>query len=203
MASATATRGKWRGVSNAALGAMVAHPLRCRLLAIFADRVASPNEIAQELGMPVGDVSYHVRTLKDAGAIELVEERPVRGSTEHFYRAKTLGPLLTDADYERMAPAERADFARHTFQLAAADASVSIEAGKLGERHDHHVTRVPFSIDETGWREMGELFRDTLARVLEIQSDSSARLAESDETPIDGVAFSTFFETPRRGAMHP
>jgi DNA-binding transcriptional ArsR family regulator len=194
---ASATRGKWRGVSNAALGAIVAHPLRCRLLAILADRVASPNEIARELGMPVGDVSYHVRTLREAGAIELVEERPVRGSTEHFYRATSArGPLLTDDDYEHMTADERGDFARHAFQLAAADASVSLESRKFGERHDHHITRVPFAIDEKGWRELGELFRDTLARVLEIQSDSDARMAETGEHPIRGTAFSTFFETP-------
>lgn len=200
----TATRGKWRGVDNAALGAIVSHPLRCRLLAVFADRVASPTEIAQELKMPVGDVSYHVRTLKEAEMIELVEERPVRGSTEHFYRTSSFGlPVLTDADYEKMPPTQRGDFARHTFQLAVADASVSLESGKLGERHDHHVTRVPFAIDERGWRELGELYRDTLARVIEIRADSEARLAETGEEPIHGTAFSTFFETPPRGTARP
>lgn len=198
---ASATRGRWRGVENAALGAIVAHPLRCRLLAIFAERVASPTEISQELNMPVGDVSYHVRTLKDAGAIELVNERPVRGSTEHFYRATgTFGPLLTDEDYEKMSVDERAEFARHTFQLAVADASVSLETRKFGERHDHHITRVPFSVDEQGWQELSDLYRDTLARVIEIQSDSKARLAETGEEPIRGTAFTTFFETPEKGA---
>jgi DNA-binding transcriptional ArsR family regulator len=197
---ASATRGKWRGVDNAALGAIVAHPLRCRLLATFAERVASPNEIAQEIRMPVGDVSYHVRTLKDAGAIELVEERPVRGSTEHFYRA-TVSPVLTDDDYERMSVAERCDFARHSFQLVIADASVSLETKQFGERHDHHVSRVPFAVDEQGWQELSELYRDTLARVLEIRSDADARLGETGDVPIRGVAFSTFFEAPPKEAL--
>jgi DNA-binding transcriptional ArsR family regulator len=192
---ASATRGKWRGVDDAALGAIVAHPLRCRLLATFAAKVASPNEIAQEIGMPVGDVSYHVRTLKEAGVIELVDERPVRGSTEHFYRATVL-PVITDEEYERMSIEQRGEIARQAFQYTVADASVSLETKKFGERHDHHVTRVPFSVDEQGWRELGELFRDTLARVLEIRSDSDARLGETGEIPISGVAFSTFFETP-------
>jgi DNA-binding transcriptional ArsR family regulator len=182
-------------VDDAALGAIVAHPLRCRLLATFGERVASPNEIAQELGMPVGDVSYHVRTLKDAGVIELVEERPVRGSTEHFYRATVL-PVLTDEEYERMSVEQRVEVARQAFQYTVADASVSLEARKFGERHDHHVTRVPFAVDEQGWQELVELYRDTLARVLEIRSDADARLGETGDAPIRGVAFSTFFETP-------
>jgi DNA-binding transcriptional ArsR family regulator len=192
---ASATRGKWRGVTNAALGAIVAHPVRCRLLTIFADRVASPNQVSQELGMPVGDVSYHVRTLKDAGVIELVDERPVRGSTEHFYRARSR-PLLNDEDYESLSPEDRIGFARTIFQIATAEASVSLESGKFGERHDHHISRVPFSVDEKGWKELATLYRDTLARIFEIQSDSNARLSETGEAPIRGIAFSTFFETP-------
>jgi DNA-binding transcriptional ArsR family regulator len=199
---ASATRGKWRGVSDAALGAIVAHPVRCKLLTIFADRVASPNEVAQQLDMPVGDVSYHVRTLKDAGVIELVDERPVRGSTEHFYRA-AIKPLLNDDAYEQMSVEERINIARHAFQFTAADASVSFETGTFGERHDHHVSRVPFAVDEKGWTELGELYRDTLARVLEINADSAARLAERNEDPICGTAFATFFETPRKESGQP
>lgn len=196
---ATASRGKWRGVSDAALGAIVSHPLRCRLLAIFAARVASPTEIAQELNMPVGDVSYHVRTLREAGVITLVDERPVRGSTEHFYSASlSKQPVLDESDYEKMSVEERGDFARHTFQLAVADANVSLEAGKFGERIDHHITRVPFEVDETGWKEMWELFLETLNRMFEIRADSEARLGETGEKPIHGTAFTTFFEMPSR-----
>lgn len=197
---APATRGRWRGVSDAALGAIVAHPVRCRLLTIFAERVASPTEIAQQLGMPVGDVSYHVRNLKNAGVIELVDERPVRGSTEHFYRA-AMKPLLSDHDYAEMTVEDRINVARHAFQYTAADANVSFESGKFGERHDHHISRVPFAIDEKGWQELGELYRDTLARVLEIQSDAKARLDETDERPIRGIVFSTFFETAQHEAL--
>jgi DNA-binding transcriptional ArsR family regulator len=190
----TATRGKWRGVPDAALGAVVSHPVRCRLLTIFADRVASPSQAANQLGTTVGEISYHVRTLRDMGLIELVEERPVRGSTEHFYRA-TKKPMLADEDYAKMSVEERVDFARLTFQFAAADASVSLGSGKFGERHDHHISRVPFAIDEEGWAELVALYRDTLFRVLEIQQDANERLEATQERPIRGVAFSTFFES--------
>jgi hypothetical protein len=78
---------------------------------------------------------------------------------------------------------------------------VACETGVLGERYDHHVSRVPFAIDEKGWQELGELYRDTLVRVLEIQSDAKARLEETDERPIRGIAFSTFFETAQHDAL--
>jgi DNA-binding transcriptional ArsR family regulator len=195
---AATVKNRWRGVPDAALGAIVAHPVRCRLMAIFADRVASPNEIAQELGMPVGDVSYHVRTLKDAGMIELVEERPVRGSTEHFYRAMTKDIVVTDEDYKNLSIEERVAFARLTFQVATAEASYSLETRKFGERHNHHIGRMPFSVDERAWNELSELHREMLDRIIEICGESDVRLAGSEEPRISGVAFAALFEMPPR-----
>ncbi len=193
---ASATRGKWRGVSDAALGAIVAHPVRCRLMAIFADRVASPNEIAQELGMSVGDDSYHVRTLKDAGIIELVQERPVRGSTEHFYRAVIKNIVVTEEAYANLSLDERVAFARLTFQVATAEASCSLETKKFGERDDHHIARVPFSIDEQAWKELATLHQETLDRIIEICAESDVRTVGSEEPKIPGIAFAALFEMP-------
>jgi DNA-binding transcriptional ArsR family regulator len=193
----TATRGKWRGVSDAAIGAIVAHPVRCRLLVIFADRIASPSEVADELGMPIGDVSYHVRTLREAKVIELVDERPVRGSTEHFYRA-SISLNLTDEEYAALSVEERAAFARQAFHIVAAEASYSLTDGSFAERSDHHVARVPFSLDEAGWKQLGTLFNQTLEQMLMIRADSEARLKDSGEVPVPGVAFQTFFEMPDR-----
>src|SRR3954453_14016112 len=62
----------------AATRKLLAHPLRHRLLAILNERTASPKELAQEVGMPIPNVSYHVEKLRDAGAIELVSEEPRR-----------------------------------------------------------------------------------------------------------------------------
>jgi DNA-binding transcriptional ArsR family regulator len=195
---ASATRGKWRGVSDAALGAIVAHPVRCRLIAIFADRVASPNEIAQELGMPVGDVSYHVRTLKEAGIIELVEERPVRGSTEHFYRAVLSNIVISEEEYEALSLEQKVGFARQAFQLAAAEASFSLETKKFGERNNHHIARVPFKVDEQAWNELSELHAEMLERLIEICAQSDLRAVGSDEPRIPGIAFAALFEMPPR-----
>jgi len=62
--------------------------VRVRALAIFQERAASPSELAQELGQPLGNVSYHVRLLHELGLIELVSTTPRRGALEHHYRAR-------------------------------------------------------------------------------------------------------------------
>jgi len=40
------------------------HPLRMSVLAILNARVASPSELAKELGEPLGNVAYHVKILE-------------------------------------------------------------------------------------------------------------------------------------------
>jgi DNA-binding transcriptional ArsR family regulator len=67
----------------------LAHPVRVRALAILVEREASPSELADELGEPLGNVSYHVRLLHDLGLIELVSTTPRRGAIEHHYRARS------------------------------------------------------------------------------------------------------------------
>ncbi|MBS1878310.1 MAG: helix-turn-helix domain-containing protein [Actinobacteria bacterium] len=176
----------------------MAHPVRCRLIAVFADRVASPNEIARELEMPVGDISYHVRTLKDAGIIELVEERPVRGSTEHFYRAVVNNIVLEEEDYEGLSLEQRVEYARQLFQLTTAEASFSLETKKFGERADHHIARVPFAVDEQAWKQLAELHREMLDRMIEICAQSDLRSVGGDEPRIPGVAFAALFEMPHQ-----
>lgn len=47
----------------------------------------SPRELAEALSEPLSNVSYHVRVLVDCDVLRLVGTRPVRGSTQHFYRA--------------------------------------------------------------------------------------------------------------------
>jgi hypothetical protein len=54
---------------------------------MLGDRVASPKEIADETGHPLGTVSYHVRELLKLECIELVDTTPRRGAIEHHYRA--------------------------------------------------------------------------------------------------------------------
>lgn len=63
------------------------HPLRASILRRLADRVASPGELAAELGASLGVVSYHVRMLRDYGMVELVRMEPRRGALQHYYRA--------------------------------------------------------------------------------------------------------------------
>src|SRR4051795_5141955 len=89
--------------AEARIAKALAHPLRARILQRLGERVASPNDLAAELGAPLGVVSYHVRMLRDYDCVELVRTEPRRGALQHFYRA-TARPTL-DAQQWRRLPA--------------------------------------------------------------------------------------------------
>src|SRR6201995_6031451 len=82
--------------SEARIAKALAHPLRARILQRLGERVASPGDLALELGAPLGVVSYPVRMLRDYVCGERVRLEPRRGALQHFYRA-TGPPTLHEA----------------------------------------------------------------------------------------------------------
>jgi DNA-binding transcriptional ArsR family regulator len=181
---------------DATLGAVLAHPIRCHCMAILGERTASPAEIARKLGLEVSKVGYHVNALAEAGLIEEVGQRPVRGAVEHFYRA-IVRPISSDADQETLTHEDRLSFARTIWSLITANATTALEAGTLVDRTDYHLTRVPLKVDEQGWSEMAEAYMALYERVYEIQTTSAERLgADTGDSGISVLSVLAFFETP-------
>src|SRR3954463_6948832 len=89
--------------SEARIAKALAHPLRARILQRLGGRVASPGDLAVELGAPLGVVRYHVRMLRGYDCLQLGRPGPPRGALQHFYRA-TARPQLDD-DQWRTLPA--------------------------------------------------------------------------------------------------
>jgi DNA-binding transcriptional ArsR family regulator len=179
------------------LAAIVAHPTRARCFSILAERTASPVEIAQEIGKDVGHVGYHVRKLQQLNLIELVDERPVRGAVEHFYRAIER-PVVTEEEFVEQSIEEREVFTRHTLQLHVTDIARAIDEHTFDGRPNRVLARMPMLVDEDGFQELSDLHTEVFERTLEIQARSAERLTKSDEDSIPTISTSMFFETPER-----
>ncbi|HVY97104.1 MAG TPA: helix-turn-helix domain-containing protein [Solirubrobacterales bacterium] len=83
------------------LARATAHPLRVSILEILGldgGRVLSPNDLSQELQIPLSNTNYHVTELAKGGLIELCGQRQVRGATERFYRLPGTEAVAEDAD---------------------------------------------------------------------------------------------------------
>ena len=116
------------GELDEALLRAISHPLRHRLLGMLDGRTASPNQLARELGLPLGRVSYHIRLLNDLGAIELVGTEPRRGALEHFYRAVTT-VWFNEADWSKLPRSARRGILGQNLQHIFASVTKAADGG--------------------------------------------------------------------------
>lgn len=173
-----------------------AHPLRVEILTILDQRVASPNEISKELNEGLSLVSYHVKVLKEFECIELVDTKPRRGATEHFYRA-IRRPYLNLQEWNQVPGSAKEAISASVVEMILGDLAPAFESGTFDARPDRHLSRTPVVLDEEGWRDLHELLDETLDRVLDLQAQSADRLTGSDEDGIFAKVALIGFESPQ------
>lgn len=198
MAPKSKPRGKakpgTRGVDQRLVKAL-AHPLRVEILAILNERMASPNELAKELGEGLSQVSYHVKVLRDYNCIELVKTEPRRGAVEHYYRA-TSRAFLTDRDWQQLPQSIRPGMSADLLQAIVDDAVAALEEETFDSRGDRHLSWTPLVVDEQGWSDLTDAVADTLKRVLTVQAESAKRLAENGGEGIPTSVAMMAYEVP-------
>ena len=65
----------------------LAHPLRLRVLELFAEQPRTTKQVAVLLGEPPTRLYHHVAALERAGLLRLTETRKNRGTVEKWYEA--------------------------------------------------------------------------------------------------------------------
>lgn len=97
--------------------------------------ITSPKQIADDLDIPLGTVSYHFRRLTDIGFLKLLRKVPRRGAIQHYYGPGHLldGRALRILDHQWFALPESL---RQTFARAAV--RELIERTKADPHHDEN-----------------------------------------------------------------
>jgi DNA-binding transcriptional ArsR family regulator len=176
------------------LAKALAHPLRVRILSSLHNGISSPNQLAQELGEPLGNVSYHVKTLLEYDCVELVKTEPRRGAVEHFYRA-TDRAFLSDADWAKIPASARKGISGSILESIGQSATDAMAGGTIEGRKDSHLSDTPLVLDSKGWKDLNKVLADSVKRAGEIQKEAAGRLGK------DGEGFATklaimHFEVP-------
>jgi DNA-binding transcriptional ArsR family regulator len=177
------------------LAKALAHPLRVRILTELHKGISSPNQLSQTLGEPLGNVSYHVKTLLEYDCVELVKTEPRRGAVEHFYRA-TERPFLNDAEWAKLPASARKGISGAIVESIGEDVTAAMMAGTIEKRTDPHLSRTPLLLDEQAWGDLNTLVSETLNRAMEIGEEAASRLADSKSEPISTTLGILHFETP-------
>jgi DNA-binding transcriptional ArsR family regulator len=155
------------------------HPLRVQILRALEERTASPSELADEIGAPLGNVSYHVRQLHALGLIKLVKKTPRRGAIEHHYKALARAPI-SDAAWAGTPDTVKG-------------AVVETSLGRLGEavnaaaadgafsRPSAQVVSEELALDAKGLQAAAKELSRTHERLGKIRDDAGRRLAKSGD----------------------
>jgi DNA-binding transcriptional ArsR family regulator len=110
-------------------------PIRIEILSKLGKPTSCP-EIAKALGLTTQKVNYHMKVLVDAGLVELVDERRVRGIMEGVYLAVAksfwFSPRLVSYLGNRERSTDQASLA-YLLQLAE---DLQVEIGQLVDRAD-------------------------------------------------------------------
>lgn len=173
----------------------LSHELRGRIWTILSERNASPAELARELGVETHTASYHVDHLVKLGIVEEVASRPVRGATEHFYRAVTAHFVSTD-DWNALPEAVRRSEVGQYFQAQLDAFTTSAAAGIVGRDQRFHLTRTPFLLDEQGVEEGMDILEEARKKLRRVGAESLGRLSKSGQKGTPFSSAHAFFEMP-------
>jgi DNA-binding transcriptional ArsR family regulator len=157
----------------------LAHPLRIQILRVLENRVASPSEIADEIGAPLGNVSYHVRFLARVGLIELTSTKPRRGAVEHYYRS--VGRVhVTDNAWSQVPDVVKNGLIGATLDQAGRAVGAAASNGGF-DRQNASVVRRQLMLDERGFADLSKELRALLERAKQIEQDSADRIAAGSD----------------------
>ena len=179
-----------------------AHPLRIHILTALENRVASPSEIADELGTPLSNTSYHVRQLVALGLLDLVKRVPRRGAIEHYYTAK-VRPTITDEGWGKLPAIVKRAYMGGVIEQMIGTMVAGAEQGGF-DSEDIHATRTMGRLDRKGWQAVSREMTAALRRIDRIMEESSARLSEDpDAEARDATVLMLHFEGPEPRSLPP
>lgn len=164
--------------------------VRAEIFAIFCERIASPKEISGELNEGLSQVSYHVKVLRKCHLIVETQRVARRGAVEHFYQAVTPTLIPPDA-WDHLPPAVRKSVSAEILQHFFDDAAASMEAGVFDESPGE-LSWTPLVLDTLGIEEFGQLARDFLESVLELQGKANRRLPKGNGKATDATPATVF-----------
>jgi DNA-binding transcriptional ArsR family regulator len=168
----------YQQLQNPALTRGLAHPLRTRMLAVLLEREASPKELADEFGIPLANVAYHIQVLKKLKLIRLVRKTPRRGAVEHHYRADKSAHIGNDV-WGEIPGLVKEGLVAAGLSETAHDVNEGVATGGF-DAEDVHMSRSKLVLDQEAWDELGGLLKHALDRGYELQKEAAERLKKKD-----------------------
>ncbi len=86
---------------------LILHPVRMRIMMALASEPKAAQQLAEELrDVPQATLYRHINKLADADVLEVVEERPVRGTVEKVYALRAGAASLSEEEARNLSKAD-------------------------------------------------------------------------------------------------
>src|SRR6201999_1721950 len=119
------------------------HPTRAEILNILSEGPSSPSRMTERMrDVDLNLVSYHVKVLRRAGLIELVETRQSGGRREHIYRTMQRQHFKIE-EWLAIDPRYRDPIITTILKQISEDTGRAMMEGKFSEIADSHLSRSP------------------------------------------------------------
>jgi DNA-binding transcriptional ArsR family regulator len=190
-----------RGVEDA-ISYSVGHRTRIEVLAFLNEACRSQDELSKMTHQPLSAIGHHIKALLDDGSIELARTEMVRNTLQHYYRAIRM-PFFSDDEIAAMPPEGRQVTAGVILQASMAEAMAAFWAGKMMYDRRVWLSWRWFNVDAQGRNDIADEQANSWKRVVDIEEESTGRLAESDEEATSIIVTSLGFERCRTAPVPP
>jgi DNA-binding transcriptional ArsR family regulator len=163
------------------------HPIRAHILNILGEGPSSPARMQRRMdGVHLNLVCHHIKVLREADLIELIDVKMHGGRKEHIYRAVQPIQLFDIEEWLAVDEKYRQPLVTTILEQISEDTGRSLAEGKFNLFPDAHVSRSPIELDDEGWREVLGVLETALEGVLDAHARSGERTRRSGErrTPV-------------------
>jgi len=183
---------------NEKFSLVISNEITVKTMILIADDTKSPKEIGERLEISPSKASHHLKKLERLGIAELVEERDVGGTIQHFYRA-VIRPIVSDEEWEKLTIEERQLYSVWIMQLILADAAKSFDAELFDAFPGNHLSRSPLLVDRQGLAEVADLQTGVMRKSFEIVAKATERRLKTGEEGINMISAMMCFAVPEPG----
>ncbi|WP_099188780.1 winged helix-turn-helix domain-containing protein [Tepidibacter mesophilus] len=147
----------------------VSHPYRVDILEAFAEEPLSAKQLSELLSEPHAKVNYHIKTLLNAGILELVEEKVKSGIIEKYYlpKAKMVimdKSILNSAVYDENVARTLNQVSISLFEKISDDFYRAAENDEVKSKHVRHYNQ--YYLTEEECREVMETLEKKITEIL-------------------------------------
>lgn len=167
--------------------------LRVEVLERIATSPASPRQLAEATGEPLGRIAYHTAVLQRTGCVRPVDPASA-GSSECLLEVAT---LLPPAPRMPISASTRGHALASVLRRLVELGFAALRAGTLGSSPQHVVSCESMPLDERGWRETEAILAEAAKRLAMAKAEAARRLARSGKsgTPV-AIALAAFEAAP-------